>query len=94
MSKLKKIAIVISSLAFILAVGGFFILPDMLYIQLFSKQTNPETGKLGFLIAGLLIILLSSSMCFFTEKEKKWLTIASALLCLFVGGIVYNYVVM
>lgn len=94
MSKQKIVSITIASVTVVLALVGYFLLPDMLYIQLFSKNPKPETSKLLFIIGGGLTVLLSSAMCFFTEKEKKWLTIASALLCLFVGGIVYNYVVM
>ncbi len=78
----------------IATVVGFFLLPDKIYVQLFSEIKMPETDALIFLVAATLVVGLACLMCVFTENKKKWLATEVVLAILHFGCIVYNYIVL
>ncbi len=87
-------ALAICIAALIAAVFGFFALPEKIFVQLLSSGNAPETSKILFLSVGAVLIAVTSAMCIFTEKSKKWLALEAVLTIAFVGCVVYNYVVL
>jgi hypothetical protein len=75
-------------------VVGFVLLPQKMFVELFSQRSVPETSKTIFLSIGLIVVALSGIMCFFAENVKKWLATEVVLSLAFVGCIVYNLIVL
>ena len=80
--------------AVIVAVIGFVLLPDKIFVELFSKSAYPETGKVLFLSVGLVVVALPTVMCFYAENVKKWLATEAVVSIAYVGCIVYNLIVL
>lgn len=99
LEKLKQNKLLIASLAvffvtLVAAVVGLVLLPQKMFVQLFSETDLPETGKVLFLSASVIVVAISSAMCFFAENIKKWLALESVLAIASVGCIVYNLIVL
>lgn len=87
-------AVSVFALTVIAAVVGFVLLPQKMFVELFSQRSGPETSKTLFLSVGVIVTALSSAMCFFAENVKKWLAAEVVLSLAFVGCIVYNLIVL
>lgn len=93
-NKLLTASLAVLASAAVAVVIGFVFLPDKIFVQLFSASSLPETGKVLFLSVSLLVVALSSVMCFFTENIKKWLALESVLAIAVAGCIAYNLIVL
>lgn len=78
----------------VISVLGILLLPEMIYVQIFSEAPNPETGTVFFLTAAALVVGLSGLMSIITDNRKKWLALESVLAILQLGCVVYNFVVL
>ena len=92
--KYTYLTIGISGITFIAALAGFFILPEKIFVQLFSENSLPETSTAVFLTAGVLIVFLASLMCILGDNPKKWIAMQAVLALAVIGYIVYNYTVL
>lgn len=87
-------AIAIFASAVIAAAVGAVLLPEKIFVQLFSESSRPETSKALFLIVSSAIVCVSGAMCLFTENAKKWLATEAVLAAAELICIVYNLIVL
>lgn len=87
-------AIVIFAATVIAALVGAVILPEKIFVELFSGSSLPETSKILFLIAAPIIVCVSGVMCFLAENAKKWLATETVLAAAVLICIVYNIIVL
>ena len=93
-NKITLASIAVCVVTLITAVTGFFTLPQKIFVQVMANSSTPETSTTLFLIASVLIVVLASMMCIFSENTKKWLAIEVVLAIAFLGCLVYNFMVM
>ncbi len=93
-NKLIRISLSIALLSAVVSVVGILVLPEKLYIQLFSAIPVPETDSILFFAASAIIVCLSSVMCVLTADVKKWLALETVLAILQIGATVYNMAVL
>ncbi len=93
-NKLLIVSLVVFLVTLLIALVGAFLLPEKIFVQVFSETSLPETGKIFFLSASVVVVALSSTMCFFAENVKKWLALESVLAIAVVGCIIYNFIVL
>ncbi len=82
------------ALSVIVSVLGFLLLPDKIFVSLFSNAPTPETEKTIFLAGMALVVGLSASMSIFNEDTKKWLATEAVLLLIQIAIAVYNLIVL
>ena len=94
LDKIKVASVAVCSLVFVFAIVGFFVLPEKIYVQLFSGVPVPETSTVLFIIGSALTVALASLMCILSENTKKWLATETVLAILVIGCMVYNFIVL
>ncbi len=97
--KILLASLLISVVSFMLVILGFALLPDKIFVSLFSESSRPETDKTFFLVASFATIVLSAVMSFvsalfFDSKTRKWLALEAVLAIAFIGCVVYNCIVL
>lgn len=94
LDKIKKISVAVCALNFVFSLLSFFLLPEKIYVQLFSGIPVPETSTALFVIASALIVALAATMCLLSENTKKWLATEAVLTLAVIGCEVYNFIVL
>ena len=91
----RTASISISAVCFILAVVSYFLLPERIYVEIFSFRNLPETSTLVFTAVGFLLVAVSGLMCiYYSEKGKKWIALQSVLAIAFAGCLIFNLIVL
>lgn len=84
----------ISAVSLLFAVISFFLLPEKIFVEVFSQAPVPETGTLFFLAVGFLMVAVAGAMSIFNENGKKWIALQSVLFIGYIGCLVYNLIVL
>ena len=92
--KLIRISLSVALLSVVISVVGLSVLPEKLYIQLFSEIPVPETDSVLFFAVSAIMVCLSSAMCVLTADVKKWLALETVLIILQLGAAAYNTIVL
>lgn len=87
-------AIAVFAVAAVAAAVGAALLPEKIFIELFSESSRPETNKLLFLVISTLVVGVAAAMCLFTENAKKWLATEAVVAILELIAVVLNIIVM
>ena len=90
----KPVSIAISAVSLVFAVISYFLLPEKIFVEVFSKEPVPETGTLFFLTVGFLMVAVAGAMSIFNENGKKWIALQSVLFIGYIGCLVYNLIVL
>lgn len=86
--------ILIFAFSVAVSVAGIVLLPEKIYVQIFSEMASPETGTILFLLASAFAVGLCALMSVTTENKRKWLTLESVLAIAQTFAVVYNFIVM
>ncbi len=92
-TKQNVFPLLIAAVATVFNCISVFFLPQKIVtgVEMFGKGT-PTTDRISFLVIATCMILASSAMSVFTDRQKKWASVAAVLLFLDVLCIVVNLI--